>query len=144
MPCPAKAAGPELVTLREGNMKRTIAFPVCILVGIGIGWFLAHICSTAKGQQKLAEQYQALQITNRRDDDITSAIVLKALRSIEGGNTNQAEQVMLETVVLYYRIHHDWGGGNKDVLAQINVAVNKYPALSAELARETKLKQLTE
>src|SRR5712671_5287437 len=114
-------------------MKHTIAFSVCVLVGIGIGWSLAHIRPTAKDQQEqeLTKQNQALQITNRREDDITSSIVLRALKCVEEGKTNQAKQVVLQTVVTYYRFHQDWGGGNTDVLAQIEVAVKKYPILSA-------------
>jgi hypothetical protein len=116
------------------------------LAGIGIGWRLARIHPVVKDQQEqeLAKQNQALQVTNRREDDITSSIVLRALRCVEEGRTNQAEQVVLQTVVGYYCIHQDWGGGNTDVLAQIEVAVKKYPILAAELAKERETQRLTE
>jgi hypothetical protein len=119
-------------------MKRIITFLVCILIGIGIGWYFGYSLPVAKNQRDLLEQYQytrdKFQMTDaemadfgkhepeyfeamRRQDEFAAAVAFWAFRNLEAGDTNRAEWELATTVSAYYRGHRL--DGNTNLLGHI-------------------------
>jgi thioredoxin-like negative regulator of GroEL len=119
-------------------MKRILAFLVCVLIGVGIGWFLGYTRPVAKNQRELLKQYQytrdKFHMTDakmadfgehlpeyfaamQRQDEFAAAVALLAFKRLEAGDTNQAERALATTISAYYRGHRL--DGNTNLLARI-------------------------
>ena len=115
-------------------MKRILSSLVCILIGFGIGCYFGH-SRLAPNQRELLEKYEHLQAVKYYNDDLTSRLVLNALEQAEHGDTNQAEEVVLEMISEYYSCIGPadfYGGdfGDTNVSGQIQTAAEKYPSIA--------------
>jgi hypothetical protein len=119
-------------------MKQIIAFLVCIMASIGIGWYFGYTRSVAKNQRELLEQNQYIKDHFQEfDSDIadfhkrnaeyfkiaapweesTASISLAALKNLKTNDIEDAKFRLASTVANYYRGHsHD---GDTNFLAEI-------------------------
>ena len=119
-------------------MKRTIIFLLCGMIGLGVGWYFGY-SSLATKQRELLKKYQRLEDVKNKDDNVLALFVTEALEKVDNAGTNQPEQVALHIIgEYYYEFHHDryngWDVGDTNVMAQIEAASEKYPAVGRELA----------
>jgi len=136
-------------------MKRIIAFLVCILIGIGIGWYYGYTRPVAKNQRELLKQYQYTRdnfhmtdaemadfgkheseyfAAMQRQDEFAAAIALAAFKNLEASNTDRAKWELETTVSAYYRGHlHD---GNTNLLHHIVYYAATNSALSNAIYRK--------
>jgi hypothetical protein len=119
-------------------MKRIISFLVCILLGIGIGWYFGYTRPAAKNQRELLKQYHlvrdGLGLTDadwaemakelphmredmQRSDEYAAAIALAAFKNLEADNTEEARWKLAMVVGIYYRSHSR--DGNTNLLSRI-------------------------
>jgi hypothetical protein len=116
-------------------MKRTIAFLVCVMAGIGIGWYFGYTRPIAKHQRELLNEYQPIKDqleTNMADfhkrnaeefktaapwEASSASIALAALENLKTNNLEDAKFRLAAIVAIYYRGHsHD---GDTNLLADI-------------------------
>ena len=137
-------------------MRRIIPLLISLCVGVGVGWYFGYSRPTARTQRELLAQYQYVRdnfhMTDaqmadvgpkipqyfedaKRQDELAAAVALSAVRSLERGDTNQAERVLLRIMGSYYRVYHD-RGGDTNLLAKIEAAAQEHPAVAAEIARK--------
>ena len=119
-------------------MKHATAFLVCILVGIGIGWYFGYTRPVAENQRELLkdnqffrdhtqgfdaaaayfEKRQAEYFKEAEPWEASSAsITLAALKNLKTNNLGDAKFRLASIVALYYRSHSR--DGDTNLLANI-------------------------
>ena len=137
-------------------MKHIITSIVCLAVGIGVGWYFGYTRPTAKNQRELLAQYQYARdnfhMTDaemaeagpkipqyfedmKRQDEMAAVYSLVAYNLLERGDVELAKSRLLKAVGSYSRLYHD-KGGDTNLLAKIEEAARKYPAVAAEIAKK--------
>ena len=137
-------------------MKRIITPLVCLIVGVGIGWYFGYTRPTGKNQRELLAQYHYvrgnLHMTDaemaeagpkmpqyfedmKRQDETAARFALGAFVILEHGDADRAKTHLLKAVGSYYRVYHG-NGGDTNFLAKIEEAAQKYPAVAAEISRK--------
>lgn len=137
-------------------MKRTIPFVVCVMLGVGIGWYFGYTRPVAKHQRELLSEYRdvrdSLHMTDKemadvggklpqfvedmkRQDEMTAFVALAVLKLLEKDDVEGAKEVLARHVGSYYRLYHAKGGDAKLVSA-IEEAAQQYPAVSAEISEK--------
>ena len=130
-------------------MNRVISFLVCILIGVGIGWFFGYTRPAAKDQRELLKQYQYVRdnfhMTDaemadfgkhraeyfeamKRQDEVAAAIALGAFKNLEAANIEGAKWKLATTVGIYYRGHSR--DGDTNLLARIVSCATTNAAIS--------------
>ncbi len=138
-------------------MKRVISPLLCLLVGVCIGWSLAYYGPTAKNQRALLEQYRYVrdkfhmtddemaqagkQIPQyfedmNRQDEWAAIYGLATFVFLERGNLEGAKKESLKPVGIYYRLYHN-KIQDTNFISKIEQAAQKYPAIKAEISRES-------
>jgi len=127
-------------------MKRIIPFLVCLLAGIGIGWYFGYACPAAKNQRALLEKYQPLKeeletnmaYLNKQREEYsklakpweasTASIALVGLKDLDTTNMEDARFRLTTLIAMYYRAHlHD---GDTNLLGHIVSCAATNSALS--------------
>jgi hypothetical protein len=137
-------------------MKRTIPFVVCVMLGVGIGWYFGYTRPVAKHQRQLLKEYREVRdnfhMTDeemadagrkmpqyfedmKRQDEMAAAVALGALKLLEKDDVNGAKEVLARHVGSYYRLYHAKGGDAK-MLSAIEEAAQQNPAISAEISEK--------
>ena len=111
-------------------MKCIITFLVCLLVGIGIGWYFGYSCPAAKRQRELLEKYQPLKeeldtnmayLNKQREEEskkaepwmaASASIALAALKELKTNDMEDAKYRLAQIVSAYYRGHSRDGDTN--------------------------------
>ena len=70
-----------------------------------------------------------------RSDELAAAVSIGAFQCLEKGDTDQAKHKLVWAIGSYYRVYRT-RGGDTNILAQIESAARKYPAIAAELSRK--------
>ncbi len=107
-------------------VKRTVAFLICILAGIGIGWYFGYSRPVAENQRELLQQNQYIKEHfhefdldvadfKKRESEIsvaakpweasTASIALIGLKDLDTNNMEDAKFRFAELVGFYYRGH---------------------------------------
>jgi hypothetical protein len=136
-------------------MKRNMAFLVCILIGIGIGWFFGYTRPVAKNQREVLKQYEYTrdkfhmtdaEMANfakheaeyfaamERDDEFAAAVALNAFKNLEAGDTERAKWELETTVSGYYRAYSS--DGNTNLIGHIVSYATTNSALSNAIYRK--------
>ena len=137
-------------------MKSIIPPLVCLVIGVGVGWYFGYTRPTAKNQRELLAQYQYTRdnfhMTDaemaevgpkipqyfedmKRQDEKAAMFALGAFRILEQGDTERAKTHLLKAVGSYYRVYHNKGGDTNSIM-KIEEAAQKYPAVAAEISRK--------
>jgi hypothetical protein len=135
-------------------MKRIISLFVCILLGIGIGWYFGYTRPVARDYRELLKEYQRVRDTMgltdqqmaefgpkarqyfedmKRQDEKAAMFGLVSFQMLERGNIEEAKKRLLFPVRSYYRIYHN-KGGDTNFMGQIEEAARKYPAIAARIS----------
>jgi len=114
-------------------MKRTIKFLICILIGVGIGWYFGYTRPVAKKQRELLSQNRYIgnhlheydsdmaDFNKRRAEYFEAAkpyegsgasIALAALKNLDVGDTEGARSRLVAIIAIYYRNHSRDGDTN--------------------------------
>ncbi len=123
-------------------MKHAIAFLVCILAGIGIGWYFGHAHAITEYQREALKYAPTIEaelddLNKQRAEDFKvakpyeasgAAIALAALTSLDTNNTEDARSRLAAMVANYYRDHS--GEGDTNLLTSIMAFANKDMVLS--------------
>ena len=87
-------------------MKRIIAFSVCVLLGVGIGWYFGFTRPATRNQRKLLSEYQFVRDNfHTTDKEMAAAMALGALVKLEQGGVEKAKSRLETTISIYYRGH---------------------------------------
>ena len=137
------------------RMKRIIAILGCVLLGVGIGWYLGYTRPALRNQKKLLAWYQdfrdTVQLTDaevadfalhhaeyfeamKRQDETAVVVALSALMKLEQGDIEKARSRLETAVSDYYRVHHK--DGNTNVLHRIVAFAATNAALSNAISRK--------
>jgi hypothetical protein len=120
-------------------MKYTIAFIICILAGIIIGWHFGRAHAITEHQRSL--EAQIVTIDRQRAEYYktakpwvtgTAEIALAGLKSLDTNDTADAKYRLAELVGLYYRDRSNDGSTNL-LLADIEAFAAKDLVLSNEI-----------
>jgi predicted negative regulator of RcsB-dependent stress response len=120
----------SLLGIRE-PMKHTIAFLVCILAGIGIGWYFGHARAITEYQREALKHLPAIEaqmadLNKQRTEDFKAAkpyeassasIALAALENLDTNDVEGARSRLAAIVAVYYRGHS--GDGDTNLLTSI-------------------------
>jgi hypothetical protein len=114
-------------------MKIVLACSVCILIGIGIGWYVGFNRPVAKNQRALLKQYQytrdKFHMTDaemadfgkheaqyfaemQRQDELAAALALQSFKDLEAGHTQRVKHGLATMVSAYYRQYSSDGNTN--------------------------------
>jgi hypothetical protein len=136
-------------------MKRTISLVVCVLLGVGIGWYFGYTRPVVRQQRKLLKEYQEIRddfhMTDeemadvgrklpqyiedmKRQDEMAAVVALGAFKLLEKDDVKGAKESLARHVGLYYRLHH--AKGDATLLSAIEEAAQQYPAISAETSKQ--------
>lgn len=124
------------------TMKHTIAFLVCILAGIGIGWYFGHIRAITEYQREALKhlptiEAQMADLNKQRAEDYKAAkpyeasgasVALAALKNLDTNDVEGARLRLAAIVAIYYRGHS--GDGDTNLLASIVSLAAKDTVLS--------------
>jgi hypothetical protein len=118
-------------SLAIARMKRIIPSLICLILGIGIGWYFGYTRPMAMKQRELLAQYHyvrdTFQMTDeemadagqkipqyfedmRRRDELAAIFALRAFRILEDGDVERAKTNLLMAVGSYYRVYRGKGG----------------------------------
>ncbi len=143
-----------LVVSHRERMRRIIIPLVCLLIGIGIGWYFGYLRPTAKNQRDLLRQYQYVRdnfhmtdadmvdfgahqqeyfAAMKRQDEMAAAMALGALVRLERGDIDRTRRVLEQTISIYYRGHRQDGDSN--VLRHIETFASTNSSLSNAINR---------
>lgn len=112
-------------------MKHTIAFLICILAGLGIGWYFGHANAITEYQHEALKhlpmvEAQMADLNKQRADDFKAAkpyeassasIALAALKNLDANDVEGAKSKLAAIVAIYYRSHSS--DGDTNLLASI-------------------------
>jgi hypothetical protein len=133
-------------------MKRIISFLVCILLGIGIGFYFGCTRPVVKEQRDLndwmkhrtgltdadwaemAKDAPNMRKEIERSDEYAAAIAFGAFMNLESGNTDRAKLELETTVSLYYRLHSL--DGNTNLLQRIMSYATTNSAFSNAISKK--------
>lgn len=136
-------------------MRHIIISLVCLLVGIGLGWFFGYTRPVARNQRELLHQYQVVRdnfhmtdaemadfgahqqeyfAAMKRQDEIAAVIALAALVKIDQGDIEKAKWRLQTEISTYYRGHNYDGDSN--VLRHITTYAATNAALSNAIYRK--------
>ena len=136
-------------------MKRIITFSVCVLLGVGVGWYLGFTRPAARNQRKLLSEYQFVRdnfhmtdeemadfgehraeyfAAMKRQDEMAAAMALGALVKLDQGDVEKAKSRLEMTISIYYRGHRLDGDSN--VLRHITTFAATNAALSNAIYRK--------
>jgi predicted negative regulator of RcsB-dependent stress response len=127
-------------------MKHAIAFLICVLAGIGIGWYFGYTRPIAKNQRELLKRYQP--IKNQLEADMadfhrrnaekfkaaapweasSASIALAALKNLDTNDVDGVRSRLAAMVAIYYRGHS--GDGDTNLLTSIVAFAGKDAVLS--------------
>ena len=107
-------------------MKHTIAFLVCILAGIGIGWYFGHARAITEYQRESLKnlptiEAQMADLNKQMAENYKEAkpyvasgasMALVALEDLATNNVEGTKAMMTEVVAGYYRDHSSNGDTN--------------------------------
>jgi len=82
-------------------MKIIIASLVCLLVGLGIGYYFGYTRPTAKTDRYVWEQMHQME----GGDAAAVVIAMDAIPAIEAGDAQKAVQYLSFTIASYYTTH---------------------------------------
>jgi hypothetical protein len=137
-------------------MKRIFPFLICILLGVGIGWYFGYIRPSAENQREILRQYEfvrdGFQMTNqemaeagpkiprffedmKRQDELAAIFALGGFRYLDRGDIEGAKTHLLKAVGSYYRVYHN-KGGDTNLIAKIEEAALKHPAIAKEISKK--------
>lgn len=112
-------------------MKLTTAILICLLAGIGIGWYVGYTRPVAENQRKLLKDYQPMseqfELWNKERAAYakkaepwmasSASIALAALENLKTNEMADAKYKLASIVAVYYRAHsHD---GDTNLLTNI-------------------------
>jgi|SRR6516165_1655386 len=117
-------------------MKALIASMVSLLFGIAIGWYFEH----RSAEREMADAVKQVRVLNRQE----AAIDLKAIQSIQSGDTQQLVQFLYARVANFYSwnmdmMHteiatNDWNDQvTKDLLFQIEQFARTNQVVAAQI-----------
>jgi len=120
-------------------MKYVIVFVVCVLVGIGIGWYWGRSTAISAYQRKNLPKVLAVSkdfILQRAEynklakpyEASGASAALVALESLDTNDVAGARSELVRTIANYYRGHS--GDGDTDILTAITAFAAKDAALS--------------
>ncbi len=136
-------------------MRRIIPPLLCLVLGIGTGWYFGYTRPTAKNQRELLAQYQYVRdnfhmteaemadfgvhqqeyfAAMRRQDEMAAAMALGALVKLERGDIDRTRHVLEQTISIYYRGHRRDGDSN--VLRHIETFAATNASLSNAIYRK--------
>ena len=136
-------------------MKRIIAFSVCVLLGVGIGWYFGFTRPATRNQRKLLSEYQFVRdnfhmtdkemadfgehraeyfAAMKRQDEMAAVIALAALVKLEQGDMEKTKSRLQTAISIYYRGHRQDGDSN--VLRHITTFAATNAALSNAIYRK--------
>lgn len=132
-------------------MRYFITSLICLAVGTGIGWYFGytrpslqamHITQELEKEtgMSIAEMTKAVPdslAAMQRQDETAAGFALGFYKFLENGEIDKAKARSLQFVGHYYRSYRD-GGGDTNMLADIEQAAQKYPAVATEISREIK------
>jgi hypothetical protein len=112
-------------------MKHTIAFSVCILVGIGIGWYLGYIRAITEYQRDALKNLPTVEaqledLNKQKAEDFKAvkpyeasgaSIALAALKNLDANDVEGARSRLAAIVAIYYRGH----SGDEDTNLLTNI-----------------------
>ena len=101
-------------------MKRVIAFSICLLLGVGIGWYFGYTRSVAKNQLNLQRALQDNFHTTEHQDEFAAVAACGVFARLEGDDVEKVEKAKhtLATIIsIYYRAHRL--DGNSNFIARI-------------------------
>jgi hypothetical protein len=120
-------------------MKYLIAFLVCVLAGVGIGWYWGHSTAISAYQRENLPKVLAVSeafVKQRAEHDRLAkpyeasgaSKALWVLQSLDTNDVDGAKSELVQTIANYYQTHRD--GGDTDILAAITAFAAKDAALS--------------
>jgi hypothetical protein len=141
-------------------MKNVFLISVCLLLGVGIGWYLGYSRPVVTNQRKLLKEYESLRDdidladpalaetiqklpqdfegqfydAIKNEDEMLAVVGLATFKDLERGDTSAAKSRMVQLIGSYYFLYHD-SGGNPDTLAKIKEAASEYPAIADEISK---------
>ena len=120
-------------------MKYLIAFLVCVLAGVGIGWYWGHSTAISAYQRENLPKVLAVSkdfIQQRAEynklakpyEASGASRALWVLQTLDTNDVEGAKSELVKTIANYYRTHQD--GGDTDILTAITAFAAKDAALS--------------
>jgi hypothetical protein len=100
-----------------------------------MGWYFGHTRPMPKDQRELMQQHEQAWAKRRLPDDMAATVDFGAFMYLEMGALEEAKGRLLGSFCLYYRVYHD-NGGDPNIIAQIEHAAQKYPAIAAEISKK--------
>jgi len=137
-------------------MKRIVPFLVCVMLGVGVGWYFGYTRPVVKQQRQLLREYQEIRddfhMTDeemadvgrkipqyiedmKRKDEMAAIVALTAFKLLEKDDVKGAKQVLARHVGIYYVLYHE-KGGDAELLSDIEEAGKQYPAISAQMTEK--------
>ena len=129
-------------------MKHTVAFLLCILAGIVVGWYFGHTRAISEYQREALKNLPAVEAqtadfirlrmeeikTGKPYEASGASIALAALKSLETNDVEGAKSRLATTVAIYYRGHS--GDGDTNLLTRIMDFAAKDAVLSNAIYAE--------
>jgi hypothetical protein len=135
-------------------MKYFIAITICLAIGIGIGWYIGYVRTSAKYQHELLKEYQPMKSQLHEEivdfhknsaeefkaavpwEASSASIALAALKNLDTNDVGSARFRLASMIAIYYHGHSK--DGDTNLLASIvafaatdsvlsNAVYTKYP-----------------
>ena len=138
-------------------MKLIAACLVCVLAGVGIGWYLGYARPVARDQRKLLQEYQTVRehsnmtdaewadlaehyveylAASKRTDEFAAVFALAVSVGLERGDTNGVRKHLANTISFYYQNHRL--DGDTNLLARIERVAATNATVAAAISRKAK------
>ncbi len=117
-------------------MKSIRAFSVCLLIGVGIGWYVGN-SRAAQNQRRVVRELQegvkSFHLTEH-EDALAASIACSAFARLEAGETGKAKHTLATTISIYYRAHRV--DGDRNLIAHIEAFAATNAAISNAIYRK--------
>ena len=129
-------------------MKRIIPSLVCLLVGMGVGWYfgysrpalrMQHLYEDIQKTTGISDSDMVKQVPEslaaiRREDESVAIVALRGIEILGRGDTQAAKKHLAYWVGSYYRVYHT--NGDTNLIARIEQAATTNAEVAAEIAKK--------
>jgi hypothetical protein len=129
-------------------MKRIIPLLICVLLGVGVGWYWGYTRPALQAMHMYRDMKKTMGFSDeemlraapeafakiKREDESVAMVALRGSEILDRGDTQAAKKYLAYWVGSYYRVYH--ANGDTNLIAHIEQAATTNAEIASEIAKK--------